>query len=248
MVVVQPAATPDGVGTPWRLPGVSPLGLTPHATMEHVMDSSASSSSRTQIDLVARQLAGIEAWTAQLHDDDVDTTITMTRELRLDADRRLEARKREQQAVLARAAEHLRASGAVLSGRAPVRAVLVHRNAWLRDRVSTGLRAAGVSVVEEFEDGADAAGTIVVEQPDLVLVEDRLPTLPGLEVIRRVRRFAPSTLVGAHVLDGVGVGSALDAGAQAVFTRRTRPADIATELLRCLADPRRPADQVAPLR
>ncbi len=206
------------------------------------MDSSPSTSSRTEIDLVSQQLAGIVAWTAQLHADDVDAAITMTRELRLDAARRLEARKREQQAVLTRAAEHLRASGAVLGTRTPVRAVLVHRNAWLRDRVATGLKAAGVSVVEEFEDGADAAGTIVVEQPDLVLVEDRLPTLPGLEVIRRVRRFAPGTLVAAHVLDSVGVGSALDAGAQAVFTRRTSPADIAAELLRCLSRPRGPVD------
>lgn len=200
------------------------------------MDTHSSRSTLTELDLVAQQLAGIEAWTAELHVDDVDTSITMTREMRLDAARRLESRKREQQAVLNRAARHLEASGKVLSSRPPVRAVLAHRNAWLRDKVAAGLRAAGVEIVGDFEDGADAAGTIVVEQPDLVLVEDRLPTLPGLEVVRRVRRYAPRSVVGAQVMDGGGVGQALDAGAQAVFTRRTPPADIATELLRCLAE------------
>ncbi|MCW2616334.1 MAG: liaR [Frankiales bacterium] len=191
---------------------------------------------RSEIDLVSRQLAGIRAWTADQHTDDRDRTMTLTREMRLDAARRLDARRREQAAVLARAAEHLSASGQVLASRVPLRAVLAHRNTWLRDRVAAGLRAAGVEVVGEFEDGADAAGTVVVEQPDIVLVEDRLPTVPGLEVVRRVRLYSPNTLVGAQVMDGDGVGDALDAGAQAVFTRRTPPGDIAKELLRCLAE------------
>lgn len=193
---------------------------------------------RSELGLLARQLAGIDAWTRQQHVEDADAAITQTREMRLDAARRLEARRREQQAVLDRAAEHLRASGAVLGSRAPVRAVLAHRNAWLREKVATGLLSAGVVVVGEYDDGADAAGTIVVEQPDLVLVEDRLPTVPGLEVVRRVRRFCPAALVAAQVMDGGDVVLALDAGAQVVFTRRTPPADMAAELLRCLGDRR----------
>ncbi len=136
----------------------------------------------------------------------------------------MEARRREQQALLARADQHLRESGQVLSGRAPTRAVLAHRNAWLRDAVAARLTAEGVEVVGVFEDGADAAGTVVIEQPDLLLVEDRLPTLTGLEVVRRVRGFAPLTVVGAQVLDSAGVQALVDAGAQAVFTRRVPPA------------------------
>ena len=190
---------------------------------------------RRQLDLMQAQLAAIDAWhRAHRASEAALESLPMTREMRLDASRRMEARRREEQALLARAAEQLRSSGDVLSGRAQTRAVLAHRNGWLRDSVAKRLEQRGIVVVGVFEDGAEAAGTIVVEQPDLVLVEDRLPTLSGLEVVRRVRTFAPEAVVGAQVLDPGGVQALVDAGAQAVFTRRIPPADIADQLLACL--------------
>jgi hypothetical protein len=67
-----------------------------------------------------------------------------------------------------------------------------------------------------------------------VLVEDRLPTLSGVEVVRRVRTFVPTAIVGVQCLDGSGVQALAEAGAQAVFTRRMPPAEIADQLLACL--------------
>jgi CheY-like chemotaxis protein len=190
---------------------------------------------RTQVELMTAQVEAIDAWNqAQRSEDDAAEGVPLTRELRLDLARRTEARRREQQAVHARAEQQLRESGGVLGDRARTRAVLAHRNAWLRDSVAARLEEHGVAVVGVFDDGADAVGTVVVEQPDLVLVEDRLPTLSGIDVVRRVRRFAPQAVVGVQCLDGDGIRALADAGAQAVFTRRVTPLDIADQLLRCL--------------
>ena len=190
---------------------------------------------RSQLELLQSQLAAIDAWNrARRACEEAEASVDMTREMRLDVSRRMEARRREQAAVVARADAHLRASGTVVAKNAAPRAVLAHRSTWLRDKVAARLTDSGVTVVASLEDGADAAGVVVVEQPDLVLVEDRLPTLPGQELVRRVRSFSPRTLVGVHVLDGGAVAPFMDAGAQAVFTRRIPPVEIADELLTCL--------------
>ena len=190
---------------------------------------------QSHVDLMRSQIDAIDAWHRARRVAEVAAqTALNTRESRLDLNRRMEARRREQQALLARAAEQLRSSGGVLSGRAKPRAVLAHRNPWLRDTVADRLRDEGIDVVGLFDDGADCAGTLVVEQPDLLLVEDRLPTLTGVEVVHRARQFAPRTVVGAQALDAGSVAALFDAGAQAVFTRRVPPADMVDQLLACL--------------
>lgn len=191
---------------------------------------------RRQLDLMTAQIEAIDAWhRARRVREAAAQVAAVTRESRLDLSRRMEARRREQQALLARADAQLRASGNVLTARVPTRAVLAHRNAWLRNAVCARLEELGVQVVGAFEDGADAAGTVVVEQPELLLVEDRLPTLSGVEVVQRAREFAPGTVVGAQVLDSSGVQALVEAGASAVFTRRVPPAEIADQLLACLS-------------
>ena len=191
---------------------------------------------RTQLDLMKAQLAAVEAWhEARRASEAAAESVALTREMRLDVNRRMEAGRREQQALLARADAQLRESGGVLSGPVAPRAVLAHRNGWLRDNVAERLELRGITVVGVFEDGAEAVGTVVVEQPDLVLVEDRLPTLSGVEVVRRVRAFAPDAVVAAQCLDSDGVRQLVEAGAQAVFTRRIPPLDIADQLVDCLS-------------
>lgn len=199
------------------------------------MSDPAPLAGRSQLDVMTAQLRAIEAWNAARRASDAAAeSLVLTREMRLDLSRRLDARRREQQALVARAEAQLRESGSVLAGRVGTRAVIAHRNAWLRDNVARRLAERGVTVVGVFDDGAEAAGTVVVEQPDLVLVEDRLPTLSGLELVRRVRTFAPDAVVGAQCLDGTGVRELVDAGAHAVFTRRIPPVEIADQLVDCL--------------
>lgn len=195
-------------------------------------ESGVPSSGRTQLDLLKAQLAAVDAWNLarRAAEAEVDAGV-LTRELRLDLSRRMEARRREHAALVARAEQHLRESGGALSAAARRRAVLAHRNAWLRDSVATRLVDLGVDVVGAFEDGADAAGTVVIEQPDLVLVEDRLPTVSGLELVQRIRAFSPSTVIGVQCLDEGVVPGFVRAGAEPVFTRRVPPADMAEHLV-----------------
>jgi DNA-binding NarL/FixJ family response regulator len=115
--------------------------------------------------------------------------------------------------------------------------VLVHRREWVRDKVADGLERGGVRVVALLDNGADAVGVAVVEQPDLLLVEDALPMCTGSEVIREVRTFSARTRIAAQVAGDVGLASVLEAGAEAAFTRRVPPADIARALLDMVRQP-----------
>ena len=180
-------------------------------------------------------LAGVDARkTVKCASEAAAETIAMKRETQLDLIRRAEARRREHGAAAAATDAHLPQAGGQLGHRPPVRAVIGHRNAWLRDKLATRLVAHRVSVLAAFEDGADVARRVAVEQPELVFVEDLLPTLSGLDVLRTARACSPLTLVGVQVLDGSGVPPFIAAGAKAVFTRQIPPADIADELVRCL--------------
>ena len=202
------------------------------------MPSNSGPYSRGQrhVDLIQAQVEAIDAWhRARLVAESAAQSVSSTRETRLDLSRRMEARRREQQALMARAAESLGSSGGLLASRVRPRAVVAHRNPWLRDTVAKRLGDEGIDVVGLFEDGADCAGTLVAEQPDLLLVEDRLPTMSGLEVVLRARQFAPRTVVGAQALDAGSVAALFDAGATAVFPRRVPPADMVDQLLAHLA-------------
>ena len=206
------SATPTGTGAPAGTPGA-----------------------RSQLELLTAQVRAIDAWNRSNRlSRDAESVIGLTREMRLDLNHRLEARRREQAALVARVDEQLRSSGQLLSARRPVRAVLAHRNAWLCGKMITRLEEYGVTVVGVFTDGADAAGTVVAEQPELVFFEDRLPSLAGSDLVRRVRDFSPLSVIGAQVEDSRGIAPLVDVGAHAVFTRRVPPVDMADQLLACL--------------
>ena len=187
---------------------------------------------RTELDLAGQQLLAIERFNrARQMREEAAAAAARSRELRMDAARSLDVLRREHEAVIRRAHEHLQASGQLLHDLAPRRAVLAHRDDWFFRRVAEALEGRGVEVVAGTDNGADAVGLVVAEQPDIVLVEDALAMLTGEEVIREVRRFAPATVVTAQAAHGDRVRLLLDAGAARVFTRQVPPADAAASLL-----------------
>lgn len=189
---------------------------------------------RSDFELLRDQLSAIDAWhRARRRYEEQDSAPRQTREMRLDATRRLAARRREQEALLARADAAAPQYGGA-AGRP--RAVIAHRSAWLRSTLTLRLAEHRVTVIASVDDGADASAAIVIEQPDLVFVEDLLPSLNGMEVIHRARQFAPRAVVGAHALAHPQTFALLDAGARAVFARRMPPADIADDLVGQLYD------------
>src|SRR5438045_3438360 len=79
---------------------------------------------------------------------------------------------------------------------APIRIVLVEDNATFREALELllGLRS-DIDVVAAVGDGAAAAETCVRMQPDVVLMDYRLPGLDGVEATREVLERSPEVAV-----------------------------------------------------
>jgi two-component system nitrate/nitrite response regulator NarL len=92
-----------------------------------------------------------------------------------------------------------------------------------------------LEVVGQAADGETALAGIVACQPDVALLDVRMPGLSGIEVCRRLR--ADGTAPGARVVlitgtpDPVLSAQAADAGAVALLGKETPPGAIAAQLL-----------------
>lgn len=191
---------------------------------------------RSEIDLAEAQLRGIERLTRARHmAEAAAASAAHSRETRMDAARELEILRRHQDALITRTHEQLQESGSHPLGTAATTVVLVHRNEWFVGKLTEALHDSGCVVLPRVENGADAVGLLAAEQPNLVLVEDKVSMLPGARVVRQIRRLCPDTIIAAQVGCGDDVGPMLDAGAAHVFTRQVPPAEVAVALLSLLA-------------
>ena len=92
-----------------------------------------------------------------------------------------------------------------------------------------------LEVVGQAADGEQALAGIVACQPDVALLDVRMPGLSGIEVCRRLQR--DSSAPGARVLlitgtpDPVLSAQAAEAGAVALLGKETPPGSIASQLL-----------------
>lgn len=78
----------------------------------------------------------------------------------------------------------------------PIRVVLVDDYPLLREGTAASLqRASGITVVGLAADGATALRLAEREQPDVVLLDLRLPDVNGVEVARQLRARFPSVAV-----------------------------------------------------
>lgn len=76
-----------------------------------------------------------------------------------------------------------------------MRVFLVDDHSLLRSGVANLLRAHGHEVVGEAEDGMTALQTIPAANPDVVLMDIRMPEMSGLETVRRLKEISPDTKV-----------------------------------------------------
>lgn len=191
---------------------------------------------RTELQLVLDQLQALERWSRTRDPAAPGAAATVqpsavSREQRLDHDRRRQARWRERSALLATLDRQL-------SGRCPigpavplVRAVVAHRAPWFQDRLAACLQSQGVRVLAVLDDGADALGVTVVEQPDLLLVQEQMPHLSGLEILAASTVLAPRTLLAVQSAQPEHAAALEAAGAGLVVAATVRPADVALRLL-----------------
>lgn len=173
----------------------------------------------------------VQAWQALRTSEEsrlaATASVHASRETRMDLQRRMDVIRRQHAALMAQSERRLaRAEGELFA----VRAVVAHRDEWFVRRLISALAAREISVVAATANGADAVAMAVVEQPDLLLVHDRLEMVPVPEVLADVRRLAPAALVVAQVEGQSEIASVLGSGAHAAFSRMVRPEEIAVTL------------------
>lgn len=85
--------------------------------------------------------------------------------------------------------------------RGPVRVFIVDDHPMMLEGTQTSFeRARGIQVIGTAGDGASALQQIASNEPDVLVLDMRLPDMSGMDVARRVRNLFPS--VGIVVLTG----------------------------------------------
>ncbi len=177
----------------------------------------------------ASTTAVVEAWRIARAQEmqGVDPSL-LTREQRMDLDRRAQVLDRVEEVV----AQRLMQEPSVSTG---PRVVLAHRQEWFGNKLRTALVERGVEVLDVVTDGAEAVGTAIALQPELVMVEAVLTRMSGIEVLRDIRRFVPGTRCVAQVAYEDGVRAMTEAGADAAWARKVSPAQVADGIVSLLS-------------
>jgi DNA-binding NarL/FixJ family response regulator len=113
---------------------------------------------------------------------------------------------------------------------APVRAVVVDDHPVVRDGLVAMLGAdPGIEVVGSAQDGADGLRLIERTEPDVVLMDLRMPGAGGTEAIRELRRrdrLRPRVLVLTTYDTDRDIRGALEAGADGYLLKDARRDDV----------------------
>jgi len=102
------------------------------------------------------------------------------------------------------------------------RTVVVDDSRFMRGLITDLLDDAGVPVVGEAADGAEALEVIKEEAPDAVTMDLEMPGMGGIEAVERImdEQPTPVLMLSAHTEDGAEVTfEALDKGAVDFFTK-----------------------------
>lgn len=181
--------------------------------------------------LLCRQVEAIDAWHARRREREAaDVSRADTREVRIDRRWRSDVLRREHAVIVEHCDAHLRAAGDSPWRDSP-HAVVVHRHPWAAERLASALQQRGIRVVAVLDNGADAVGAVVVDQPELIVLSDVLPMVSGLEVVREVRALAPATRAAVLVEHAWTAEQLAKAGATLTLSYATPCAQAADEVL-----------------
>jgi DNA-binding NarL/FixJ family response regulator len=94
------------------------------------------------------------------------------------------------------------------------------------------LEESGVAVIGRARDGEDALAKIEARQPDVALIDLRMPRLGGIEVTRRAAVASPGTAIILYTAygDRALLTEALDAGARGFVLKEAPLADLGRAL------------------
>src|SRR4029078_7100413 len=79
----------------------------------------------------------------------------------------------------------------------------------------------GLEVVAEASNGREASDAVLIHRPDVVWMESRMPTMEGVEAVRRIREIDPhARVVVLTTYDAdEDIARALQAGAKAYILK-----------------------------
>jgi two-component system nitrate/nitrite response regulator NarL len=120
----------------------------------------------------------------------------------------------------------------------PLRVIVADDHPLYRESIIRMLRTAGETVVAEAADGATALALIRQHEPDVALVDVRMPGLDGIDLVGALSRHGPGVpvvLLSAFD-DGPLVRAGLHAGAAAYITKDA-DRDVILEAVRVAVDP-----------
>ena len=176
-------------------------------------------------DRIVRQIEAIDAWNVARRKR--ESLLEAAGGSRVDwmADRRqADVLRRTHQAIVSSAHGQLAEEvGPLLFPGAT--AVIAHRHSWFAEKLAGLIAARGVTVLACTDNGAEALGVVVAEQPDVLLAGDRLGMLPGDVLLAETELFSPATFRAVQISEPRQEQSWL-AQADAVFLRHHPPAEI----------------------
>ncbi|MBI4302988.1 MAG: response regulator transcription factor [Chloroflexi bacterium] len=111
----------------------------------------------------------------------------------------------------------------------PIRVVLVDDHWLMRDGTRHILeQCRDVTVIGDAEDGEKALELIKQLQPDIAILDIRIPKLSGIEVVRRMKEVSPTTkaLMLTAYDDDDYVLALMEAGALGYILKTARPSEL----------------------
>jgi DNA-binding NarL/FixJ family response regulator len=114
----------------------------------------------------------------------------------------------------------------------PPRVVIADDQALVRTGFRMILNEAGIPVVAEAADGAEAVSAVLRHRPDVVLMDIRMPEMDGLEATRRILAAQPASQCRIVILTTFDldqyVYAALTAGASGFLLKHVSPEYLVT--------------------
>ena len=113
-----------------------------------------------------------------------------------------------------------------------MRVLLIDDHALFRIGLSELLQRRGIEVVAAVGDGAEGIQRVVDTQPDVVLLDMRMPQMTGLEVLGELKRMQQSmpVVILTTSRDETDVIAALQGGAQGYLLKDMEPDDLIDSL------------------
>ena len=122
-----------------------------------------------------------------------------------------------------------------------MRVLIADDHPLFRIGLSYALAAQGFEVVGQAEDGVVAIRQSEIHQPDVVLLDVKMPRCNGIDACRAIREHSPEVFVAMLTTfeEDAVIQAARDAGAQGFFSKETDPAELTRRLIKMLEQPER---------